>query len=448
MTAPPAPSHTGTMEATLRIADLHEAYRSATPADAIAMANLGAICWTAAKSELFSHWETAMSAEETAKADTWRKEGAATMLESVKGRLALAETLSVRLATAEATVSQLQADMEAEAAKRAEALVAAARQDLLATKAMELAEMKARLAAAEAKEEMLNMLREGQAAMRVNIQNLEAELAKFRTTKSSHALGKIGEAEIFDMLNGYVVPCFSYAEVRDMTAVKHVADFHLWVTGPTQKRTKILIDSKKYSSPVQNSEIEKLYSDVDADEEADAGLMVSLDSAIYTKAQFQVAKTKKGKPCMFMTFEKLDDGIRQEVLCWAVRVLVEVVAMQNKDTQDVMIADLQMFLTEMDASVSDMENCMKICRNLHDTMRDAKERLMMRVNTYRVRCGMSAATGGGGSVDSITHVIETPTRCSALNASGEQCKSRRVAKGDLCARHVAVLSAGKLVTRA
>ena len=411
------------------------------------MANLGAICWSAARGELFSQWNVAMSAEETEKADVWRKEGAAMMLESVKMRLAQADTLSIRLATAEATVGQLQADMEAEAAKRAEAMVAAVRQDLLAAKAMELADMKARLAAAEAKEEMLTMLKEGHAAMRVNIQNLEAELTKFRTTKSSHALGKIGEAEIFDMLNGYVATHFLYSEVRDMTAVKHVADFHMWVNGPTQKRTKILIDSKKYSSPVQNSEIEKLFSDVDADDEADAGLMVSLDSPIYTKAQFQIVKTKKGKPCLFMTFEKLDDGIRKEVLCWGVRVLVEVVALQNKDAQDVMIEDLQLFLAELDASVSDLENCMKMCRSLHDTMRDAKERLMMRVNTYRVRCGLSTVTGSG-PVDNITHVIESSApRCPALNASREQCKSRRVAKGELCARHASMEAAGKTVAR-
>lgn len=432
----------------LRLADLHEAYHTASADDAAAMANLGAICWTAARGELFNQWESAMSAEEAAKAETWRKEGAAAMLESVKSRLAQADTLSSRLQVAEATVFQLQVDAEAEAAKRAEAFVAAARQDFELAKAHELMELRSRLAAAEAKEEMLSLLREGQAAMRVNIQALEAELAKFRAsaTKSSHALGKMGEAELFEMLNAHVLPCFPYAEVRDMTAVKHVADFHLWVTGPTQKRTKLLIDSKKYSSPVQNSEIEKLFSDVDADEEADAGLMVSLDSAIYTKAQFQIAKTKKGKPCMFMTFEKLDDGIRQEVLCWAVRVLVEVVALQNKDAQDVMIEDLQLFLTEMDASVTDLENCMKMCRSLHDTMRDAKERLMMRVNTYRVRCGLSAVAGGGGDV--IAHVIEPTTRCAALNATGEQCKSRRAVKGDLCARHVSMTAAGKSVTRA
>jgi len=413
----------------------------------IALIRLATEFYSSLQSDLRTTWEASLTADEATKAEQLREEGrklgAAEMVAQFSDRLGAAETSAVRIATLEAANKQLQEAAEAEAAKRAEAIVSAARQEFQAAKAIEFADMKARIAAAEAKEDMLTLLKEGQAAMRSNIQTLETELAKFRTTKSSHALGKIGEVELFEMLNAYVLPCFPYAEVRDMTAVKHVADFHLWINGPTKRRTKILVDSKKYSSPVQTCEIEKLYSDVDADEEADAGLMVSLDSAIYTKLQFQITKTKKGKPCMFMSFEKLDDGVRQEVLCWAVRVLVEVVAIQNKDAQDVMIDDLNLFLTEMDASVSDMENCMKMCRSLHDTLRDAKERLMMRINTYRVRCGMSVAP----VVDVITHVVEPATRCGALNASGEQCKSRRAAKGDLCARHVAMETAGKIVTR-
>jgi hypothetical protein len=434
----------------IRISDLHEAYTSASQEDRIAMANLGAVCWSTVKSDLFSHWGAAMSAEESAKADTWKREGALSMLESVKTRLALADTLSYRLAIAETTVEQLKVDMEAEAAKRAEAFVSAARQDFLAAKAMEFADMKARIAAAEAKEETMNMVKKNQSALYFKIQTLEAELEKFRAasiTKSSHALGKLGEVELFDMLNKCVIPFFPYATIRDMTQISHVADFHLWITGPTNKRTKILVDSKKYSSPVQSGEIDKLFKDVDADDEADAGLMVSLDSAIYTKLQFQITKTKKGKPCMFISFEKLDDGFRQEVLCWAVRVLVEVVAIQSKDAQDIMIEDLQGFLSEMDASVSDLESCLKMCRTLHDSMRDTKERLMMRINTYRVRCGMSAvAVSSPGEV--ITHIESSPAKCSAVNDSGGQCKSRRVAKKDLCARHVAMIADGKIVMRA
>ena len=426
-------------------ADLPTAFIDLPQPTQISLIRLATEFYASLHGDLRAAWEAGLTADEATKAEQHREEGrklgAAEMLTQLRERLGAAETMAVRLATVEEANRQLQEAAEGEAAKRAEAIVTAARQEFQASKAIEFADMKARLAAAEAKEDMLMLLKEGQAAMRVNIQTLEAELAKFRTTKSSHALGKIGEVELFEMLNAHVLPCFPYAEVRDMTAVKHVADFHLWINGPTKRRTKILVDSKKYSSPVQTCEIEKLYSDVDADEEADAGLMVSLDSAIYTKLQFQISKTKKGKPCMFMSFEKLDDGVRKEVLCWAVRVLVEVVAIQNKDAQDVMIEDLQTFLTEMDASVSDIENCMKMCRSLHDTLRDAKERLMMRVNTYRARCGMSV----GPVVDVIAHVVEA--RCGAMNASGEQCKSRRAAKGELCSRHESMVAAGKTVTR-
>jgi Fe-S-cluster containining protein len=109
-----------------------------------------------------------------------------------------------------------------------------------------------------------------------------------------------------------------------------------------------------------------------------------------------------------------------------------------------MIEDLQGFLSEMDASVSDLESCLKTCRTLHDSMRDAKERLMMRINTYRVRCGLSNAPS---HAEVITHVESSSTKCSALNEKGGQCKSRPVAKKDLCARHMAMVAEGKIVMR-
>ncbi len=409
------------------------------------MANMGAVCYEAAKETLYGQWSTKLSVDDTAKAELWRAEGKQAMLELVKSRLAEVDGLTAKLAAAEAETAQLRNNVDKEIARHVSAQLDNFRKDYEVAKIKELSSLKEQLAAAEAKEEMLYLLREGQAAMRTNIQNLEAELEKYRaaTTKSSHALGKIGEAELFEMLNAHVLPCFPYAEVRDMTTVKHVADFHLWVNGPTNKRTKILVDSKKYSSPVHNAEIEKLYSDVDADDDADAGLMVSLDSAIYTKSQFQIGKTKKGKPCMFMTFEKLDDGVRQEVLCWAVRVLVEVVAIKNKSSQDIMIADVQLFLGELDMSITDVENCLKACRILNDTLRDTKERLVTRVSTYRTRCGIVVEPAPAMNV--ITHTGDIPFRCYAINATGEQCKSRRVAKGLLCARHTTMKGAGKSV---
>jgi hypothetical protein len=425
---------------------LHEAYHGASYADTVAMANLGAICWLATKTDMFAHWQTAMTAEESDKEaalrEEGRRDGAASMLESVKARLGLVETLAIRLATAEATISQIQSGTDAEVAKRAEALVTAARKDFELERVTETSTLKALVAAAEAKEEMFSILKANQKSLRAHTESLESELAKIKATKSSHALGKIGEAEVFDMLNSYVLPRFPYAELRDMTAVKHVADFHLWVFGPNGNRIKIMIDSKKYTSPVQTGEVEKLYSDVDADEEAHAGLMVSIDSAVYTKAQFHISKTKIGKPCLFVSFEMLDDGIRQEVLCWAIRALVSVVSVHDNVKQDNILEDVQLFLTELYSSVSDMDSCLKTCRTLCDSLRDAKDRLVGRMTTFRIRSGLVSAE------DMITHATDAYPRCVGVASSGERCKGRLGAKGDMCSRHTAMEASGKTVARA
>ena len=54
---------------TLRITDLHEDYQGVSMEDAIAMANLGAICYKAVKSGLYEQWSASMEGNESAKAD-------------------------------------------------------------------------------------------------------------------------------------------------------------------------------------------------------------------------------------------------------------------------------------------------------------------------------------------------------------------------------------------
>jgi hypothetical protein len=106
-------SYLQTMPSTLRLSDLHEAYHKASTEDAIAMANLGAICYQTLKANLYEQWSASMEGDESTKAEIWRSEGRRTMLESVKAKLATA-----RLASAEGQIQQLRASVEAEVAKR------------------------------------------------------------------------------------------------------------------------------------------------------------------------------------------------------------------------------------------------------------------------------------------------------------------------------------------
>jgi hypothetical protein len=436
-------SHTVTMEPSLKIADLHEAYRSATPAEAIAMANLGAICWPAARGELFSQWETAMSAEETAKADTWRKEGAAAMLESVKTRLAQADTLTVRLATAEETVTQLLADAEAEAAKRAEALVAAARQDFTAAKAIEMADIKARLAAAEAKEEMLSLLREAHQSMRDRIAVLQGEVTKYQeavATKSSHAIGKAGELTIQEIIESRVVPWFASATVENMVGVGHAADFHLTVSSPHGKQVKMLIDVKKYKDPVRLKEVQKLHADIDGDMTAVGGILISLDSAIMGKAHFQVEKTPHRKSCINLVLKDYGDAVRGDIILWAARVISTLHPDGRIVEEDRLYEEVVLFVGEINSSVREAETAVKACMKALEGSKAVRDGLVRRVTAFRMRALEDLEEAAADDV--IEHVAEAPkaaglpdaVRCTKIKGDGERCRNRR-SGGEFCKSH-------------
>jgi len=407
----------------LRLRDLHPLFVSVGAEEARLIANLGATVYESAGAELRRAWAAELSAEEGAKADVWRREGATEMADTLRGKLAAGEAAIAR-------VSVLEASVETEVERRMGEMLALQQKEFELGKRMEIHALEMQIAEMRGKAAMVKLLEEAQISMREAVAARDAELAKYKTTKSSHALGKIGEATMLEMLNSYVIPQFSYSDVKDMTTVSHKGDFHLWVSGPSGKRVKIMIDVKKYASPVQACEVEKLYSDLNSDD-ADVGLMVSLDSPVSAKTQFQIIRTTAGKPCMFITFDKLDDGIRQEVLCWAVRVLVSIATAHDSAKQDAMMAEIQAFMCEMSESVVELEGCMKVCKALHDSLRGIKDRFAARIATH----------SGGGTTDSA----EADTRCRGMNATGSQCKSRRVPMKLLCARHDAHMAAGKTV---
>jgi len=421
------------MPLSLRTADLHEDYRAASMEEAIAMANLGAVCYKSAKAGLYEQWSASMEGDESAKAEVWKQEGRQAMLESLKTKLVAVEEMSARAVAAEGQVQQLRSSIEAEAARRVGEALEGHRKDFEIAKMEEIHALKAQLASAAGRENGYKMLEEAHASMKLTIETLQKELSKIKdatSTKSSYALGKLGEIELSEMLHTHVLPQFPYSEIKDMTSVKHMGDFHLWIVGPNMKHVRLLVDSKKYSSPVQNCEIEKLYSDVDGDDTVDAGLMVSLDTTISTKSQFQISKTKKNKPCMFLSMEKLDDGIRQEVLCWAIRSLVSIAAVHERGKRDAMVEEIELFLKDLNTTVADLDVCIKSAKSVYEMLRSAKERMVVRIQTCRVNCGMEDTKG----VIPVAE-ISADTRCAGKKQNGERCRSVKKADSEFCARH-------------
>lgn len=412
----------------LRLEELSAVYGAVSHEEAIAIANLGAACYTAAKDQLYEAW--AATQDDTEREDLWRKEGEAAAVERLRGQLAERQALKERVAF-------LEAKMESELDRRLEEMVSVRMKEAEIVKREEMLVLRGQVIELQGASKMMAMLEQAHRSMTAEIEKLREENASLKeatATKSSNTIGRIGEETVKVMLESYISSSmFSEIEVFDKTKIKHSGDFHVHIMGKHGKMVRIMIDVKKYSKPVDNIEIQKLYSDLDACD-VDVGLMLSLDSSICTKKPFQLTKTKGNKLCMFLTFEKLDDEIRKEILCWAIRALVGVVATQDQSKQDVMVTEIQQFLVDMLRAVDKFDSLVKSIKGVYDMSRELRDEILGRITTFKTTCGMEA----------IDTIIETSAavsasdlemRCKAKNMNGTECKSRRVAKGIYCKRH-------------
>lgn len=393
------------------------------------MANLGAVCYQSVKAGLYEQWSASMEGDDSAKAEVWRTEGRQAMLESVRAKMVAAEETAARLVAAEGTILQLRSSVEAEVARRAAEALEGHRKDFEIAKMKEISALKERIAMSEGREAMTMMVSESHAVMKEKIATLEAQLAAqlAANTKSSHAIGKAGEATVLDMLENTVCKAFTHSVVKDMTGTSHVADFHLWVMGPTGQKIKILIDSKKYKRAVNSDEINKLYDDMDADEECTCGIMISISSSICTKNQFGINRSPKQKPVLFLTFQDLPADAQKDLLCWGVQVLSELVGENNTGVQQEMIQNLEQFLDRMMVSVKDIDGVIRSQLKLVETMREVRGKMFKDLSLFRA---------GGGIDEDDTPDEKVKTGCvTILKKTGFPCGSLVVEGSEKCRHH-------------
>lgn len=391
----------------LALADLHEIYATVDPAEARLIANLGAEVYVAVRDQLRAAWSADLSAEEGAKADVWRAEGRVSAMEEVRARLAAAEEATVRAAMAEGSLSALRAAMEGEVARRVAEVTAGVRKDCELAAVKEMAALREQVAVANMREELLVLLQEKVTAMEVARAEQIAE-----KTKSSHVIGKQGEATVWEMLETVVVPEFPYAEARNMAGVSHAADFHLWVMRPDGKRMKVLMDAKKYKRPVNSDEIAKLNADVDDDDEADCGIMVSLTSPISTMKQFQMKMTDKGKPVLYLSFVDLETEYHGRLLCWGVRALMTAVRDDMEKSLD--LERVETLLTGVSESVKECDVMIKAHTKMIESLRKMKTEMALAVMKFR----------GAEEMDGCVAILKaTGERCGKpVHNGGEKCK--------------------------
>ena len=417
------------MPTVLRVEDLHEAYGTASKEDAIAMANLGAICYQSVKEGLFAQWSTA---EDAAKADTWREEGRQSMFETLKSKLAAAEGMSVRLLAAETALEEAHAAMETRISGRVAETLDSFRKDYELVKMKEIAAMQQRIAAAEAREEMIEMVKKGNAAMEEKIEHLNVELEKYKeanSTKSSYAIGKEGESTIQELFEASVIPWFASARIENMSATGHAGDFHLYVMSHLGKLVKLLIDVKKYKESVRTKEIEKLHADVDADADAVGGMLISLNSNIMGSAHFHIDKTPLHKPCIHLVLKDITEELRGKILLWASRILASLNPEGRIGDEDTLHKEVLLFMKELNLSVKDADATVKSCSKTLESAKASRDGIIRRMTDFRARILMEDAE------EPASPSVVDASRCTFTKGDGSRCKNRRIGGLDVCKSH-------------
>lgn len=401
----------------LKLADLHDLYSSVSRADAIAMANLGAVCWSSFKDGLYDQWATTMTSEEAEKAALYkeegRKEGEKRMLDSVKARIASVETLQSELTIANASLEQLRQSMDVEAVKRAKALLATQRSEFEIEKMKEISALKEQVSEAALAKQMVMMLTETNrdlktqqetarvqqetliAVLQEKIATLEAANKELQpeTAKASHIIGKEGEDEVESLIQTYVLPNFLLSDLLRQTGKGHAGDFHLSLQSPQGKRMRILVEAKKYAYSVDKAEITKFKRDCDnPDNHLDAGILLSLQTSISCYYQFQIEKTETGRHIMYLSMQDLPIEDRGRTLLWAVRVLSAIVSYaDDPDKQKGLLEKVMEFWKKIEISRSKCEDIVKACRKSLEVAESMRDEFVTSLDDFRSVLGIESA---------------------------------------------------------
>ena len=419
----------------IRLIDLHKIYHTKTPEEALVIANLGAEVYEKTQSNLYKEWSLHQTAEEKVKAELYRKEGGAQMLESLKPKLLAGDVATARIET-------LNASIETEVTRRIKGEI---EKQTLILEVNRVAPLQQRLSQLESKDELIQLLRDQTTHLTEKLQSKEERIQELesKNKQSSHAIGKEGEQTVLAMIKDYILPIFPFSRVEDKTGVEHAADFHLW-TMPTPKKTvKMLIDSKKYKTPIKMVEIKKLHSDVDGDEEADGGIMLSLDSGIYNYSQFELSRTSKGKTILYMSMEGQSEEERRRTLQWGVRVMTSIGG-EERGKQERKKEEVEELMKELEKSVKEQDQCVRQCAKTLEQMRATREGLYTRLMDYREgRLGLS-----GVKSEELSGVLSGELsgelsggssggskKCKWENTEGKKCGYKPSAGKDTCKRH-------------
>lgn len=429
-----------------KLSDLEPEYQTRTYEEQVMIANIGAVCYRGLGELMREQLQKELTFGDKVKMEALRtsleKEVLRPLQDANKNYMESrmkCELLEKQIELLKKQISVSQEDNEKEINRRVQYDYAIKLSELNT----EIASLKVADQYYRKREVYIKDLEEDKATLYERMQKLEDRLHTEtiknikENTKSSHEIGKQGEAMLLEMLETTVKKEFPYVEVTDMSHVPHSADFHLSLMRSDGKRVKIIIDSKKFKRPVQNSDIEKLKRDIDKDEDATAGLLISLDSGICKKDQFQVEKTPQSKSIMYVTFEDMDDELRREMLCLAIRIITTIGADYTNIEKNMMMDKISSFTKNMVKTAKNMHSCALQCKALNDLIRDIRDELMSDIKQFRAETNyIDEDNEGGDDTEHISAEALGTGRCKGTKPDGSQCRFRHIENGLYCKKHV------------
>jgi hypothetical protein len=345
-------------------------------------------------------------------------------------KMAEISALKEQIAAAEARIRQVRESGEAEIKGRLQDAALRSMSELTSLKEQLMSEnsaLRERVALAEQRD-LVPILRQALTAtesevifLREKLDTASAAVKAFeqeKTTKSSHALGKQGEATVLSMLEEFVLTEFPHSDVKEMSHVPHAADFHLWIMSPTGTRVKLLLDSKNCSWPVKSSEVTKLYNDVNADDDSHGGILLSLLTPIVGKRQFEIRNAPHKKPVLHVTFAGVEPWQQKDLLCWAVRVLVAVVCESDYGKQTQIIEDMEHFRSDLNTTLKSVDCAIKMQLQVVDTLRKTRS-TMHQMSVMRCFNTVPAAASTVALVPAASSVTPVPAASIATPVSAQ-----------------------------
>jgi hypothetical protein len=335
-------------------------FQTASPADKLCIVELGLQCWTIAEKEAFNFScldETILRVQKDAQ----------TRIENLQLQLEMQESMirkqlqeEKRIAIREATLEERQKAQEQanEIRQKAQEQIVEIRQKVQE----QVLDIRVEAAALKAKIEVLQIESEKKDVL------LSAKNQN-QPNQSSQALGKIGEKEVEKLLQEFV-----NGDITNVASESHGSDFRISI-GNSAGNSIFLLDSKNFKTPIPKKDREKLVRDIDEDSTVSGGILVSLNSIISTKNHFEIDKTEKKKPLLFICLKDMDFLESGRCLAAAFRILTAISTTHDEEEKDDLLKKIQNQVRELNLRIREVTNIITAQNKQIDTLVSLKENL-------------------------------------------------------------------------